>query len=171
MNKKVYLGVYLASFLLACAAIIAGLVFALTFDEQHPVMAVVRVVTGIGVLQFLVVAIIYPFVLLAKMWGSIQDENARTTPAKAIGFLFIPFFNLYWIFNVWNGFPTDYNNYVARRGLSVPQLSQGIYVVYPILVILTLVPVLGILSAAATLFVLPILAAATCDAVNKLSER
>src|SRR5215472_4189380 len=41
-------------------------------------------------------------VLIYQMWQSIQDGHARTTPGKAVGFLFIPFFNLYWMFQaVW----------------------------------------------------------------------
>ncbi|HUV53539.1 MAG TPA: hypothetical protein VMW64_10785, partial [Dehalococcoidia bacterium] len=37
-------------------------------------------------------------VFIHKAWASIQDGHARTGPCKALGFLFIPFFNFYWIF-------------------------------------------------------------------------
>ncbi|MER3431669.1 MAG: hypothetical protein C4325_13720 [Blastocatellia bacterium] len=170
MNKKLYLGIYLASFLLAAAALFAALLSGLTFAEKHPVMVPVRIVTGIGVVQFLLVAVVYPLVLLAKMWGAIQDGSARTTPGKAVGFLFIPFFNLYWVFNVWAGFPTDYNDYVTRRGLPVEPLSRNLYLAYPILLVLSPLPIIGILSAVASILFLPVLAANVCDTVNRLSE-
>ncbi|MBO7707588.1 MAG: DUF4339 domain-containing protein [Thermoguttaceae bacterium] len=38
------------------------------------------------------------FVLVHRFWCAIQPHHASTTPARAVGFCFIPFFNLYWIF-------------------------------------------------------------------------
>lgn len=105
MNKKLYLGIYLASFLLAAAALFAALLSGLTFAEKHPVMVPVRIVTGIGVVQFLLVAVVYPLVLLAKMWGAIQDGSARTTPGKAVGFFIYTFFQSLLGFQCVGGFP------------------------------------------------------------------
>ena len=45
------------------------------------------------------------------MWAAIQDGYARTTPGKAIGFMFIPFFNIYWMFQAIWGYSKDYNNF------------------------------------------------------------
>ncbi|MDA8746143.1 DUF4339 domain-containing protein [Rubripirellula amarantea] len=33
-----------------------------------------------------------------RLWDSLPQECRATTPAKAVGFLFIPIFNLYWVF-------------------------------------------------------------------------
>jgi|GEM_PF-4241500 len=38
------------------------------------------------------------FIWLYQTWDIIPVKYRSTTPAKAIGFLFIPFFNYYWIF-------------------------------------------------------------------------
>ncbi len=50
---------------------------------------------------------IYGMVILAilvyKIWVPIQDGDVRTTPGKACGFMFIPFFNFYWIFQAYWG--------------------------------------------------------------------
>jgi hypothetical protein len=43
------------------------------------------------------------YTTLYRAWKCLQPGGlARTTPGKAIGFLFIPFFNLYWIFQAIN---------------------------------------------------------------------
>jgi hypothetical protein len=104
------------------------------------------------------------------MWSAIQDGHARSTPGKAIGFLFIPFFNLYWIFQVWAGFPTDYNAYVERYQLPLTNLSSGIYTGYPVLILLSAIPFVGIVTAVISPFVLLSITAKTCDALNALAD-
>lgn len=66
------------------------------------------------------------FVFIYKMWSGINDGQSRITPGKAVGFLFIPLFNYYWIFMALPGFATDYNNYLQRHGLQHPKISQGL---------------------------------------------
>lgn len=137
------------------------------YQEQPGLGIQLIAILGIlGFVQFLLVQMIYTFVILWKMWSSIQDGQARTTPGKAIGFLFIPFFNVYWIFQVWGGFPRDYNNYVDRRGLAVPHLSSGILTTYPVLILLTAIPFLGIVVALVNMFLFASIISRTCDAVN-----
>jgi hypothetical protein len=91
------------------------------------------------------------YVFIYKQWKAIDDGQARTTPGKAIGYLFIPFFNIYWAFNIFFGWPTDYNKYIQRYGIQAPQLSQGLWI--------------------AALFFAPVqlyLLFVTCKAVNQL---
>ncbi len=124
----------------------------------------------IGLLQFAIISLICVCRMLYKMWDSINDGHSRTTPGKAIGFLFIPFFNFYWIFQVWGGFPADYNAYLDRHQLSAPHLSPGIYVVYPILSLLSALPVVGVVIAIIGTFVFLAVISKTCDAVNFLER-
>jgi hypothetical protein len=56
-------------------------------------------------------------VQLYKAWNQIQDGYARTSASKAVGFLFLPFFNLYWLFVAVYGLACDLHNYVVRRRL------------------------------------------------------
>ncbi len=125
----------------------------------------VGVLIFLSIAPFLITQIILTFVVIYKMWSSIQGGRAtRTTAGKAVGFLFIPFFNLYWLFQVWGGFPTDYNRYLEEYSLPIPKLSNGLYIAYPIL---TLIPLLGILLAP---IVFIIVIAKTCNAVNRLAD-
>lgn len=79
------------------------------------------------------------WIQIYQMWNVINDGDSRATPGKAIGFLFIPFYNLYWIFNIWGGFPTDYNAFVSRYRLGdkVPLLNPTIYQFFPVLILST----------------------------------
>ncbi len=98
---------------------------------------------------------ILQYVLIYKMWGAIQDGQARTTPDKAIGFMFIPFFNYFWIFQIWPGYATDFNNFVDRHRVQTPKLSQG-------LILATMfIPLVNV-------FLAWILIGQICDGVNAL---
>ena len=107
-------------------------------------------------------------ILWYKAWAAIQDGQARTTPGKAVGFLFIPLFNLYWIFQAIHGFAKDYNSYVARHSLSVPKLPEGLFLAYCVLALAGIIPILGPLFSLAALGVMIVLCAKVCDAVNAL---
>ena len=63
------------------------------------------------------------FVLLFKFWQVVQDRFARTTPAKAIGFLFIPFFNIYWNFVAIFGLSKELNRF-SRQHLEFKPIAQ-----------------------------------------------
>lgn len=175
MNKKIYLGIYVVSLTLALLAVILAIAFFATREnfpalrrDFQPIEPFVLFIVGLGVLQFLVVYIVYPFVLLTKMWSAIQDGNARTTPGKAVGFLFIPFFNIYWICNVWGGFPTDYNNFVGRYQLPVSNLSPMLFIMFPVFVLIS-----GITFGATLIvnfFILLAIIPKVCDAVNAVAE-
>jgi hypothetical protein len=60
------------------------------------------------------------FILLYRFWKIDQDGFASITPGKAVGYLFIPIFNIYWIFRVYCGLANDQNRYIARHFDSQP---------------------------------------------------
>src|SRR5262249_1193601 len=62
-----------------------------------------------GALLMELVSFIITCILIYKAWDLIQDGRPQTTPGKAVGFLFIPFFNLYWIFIAFRGLAEDLN--------------------------------------------------------------
>ncbi len=57
--------------------------------------AIVSLIATFGIVMLGVIA---KCTLVYRMWAQIQSGHPRTTPACAVGFLFIPLFNLYWIF-------------------------------------------------------------------------
>jgi len=177
MSKRFYLGIYVGSLVIAVASFVAALIVGIVVEQMTAAGTVspsikssflyqgVSVLLGLGLLQFGIVMTVYPFVLLAKMWGSIQDGVTTVTPGKAIGFLFIPFFNLYWIFKAWGGFADEYNGFAARHRLNVIPVSSGVYITYAIFVLLGGIFILPIIAVP---FILIPLIAKTCDAVTNI---
>jgi hypothetical protein len=108
------------------------------------------------------------YLLLYRAWAVIQDGNASTTPEKAVGFLFIPFYNFYWIFKAWYGFARDYNRYIERYALNAPKLEEGLFLAFCILFICGMVPFLNYLAGLPLLAIFIITANKTIDAVNSL---
>jgi hypothetical protein len=63
------------------------------------------------------------FVLLFNFWRIDQDGAASTTPGKAVGFLFIPFFNIYWVFRAYTGLALDQNRYSKAHFADRPETA------------------------------------------------
>jgi hypothetical protein len=108
-----------------------------------------------------------------KAWSSIQDGSARATPGKAVGFMFIPIFNFYWVFQAIWGFAKDYNSYIERHQYSVEKLPEGLFLASTIMAVAGIIagriPFLGILYSIACLIVFALVVAKVCDAVNAIS--
>jgi hypothetical protein len=54
-------------------------------------------------------------VLLGRCWSTIQDGMTEISVGKAIGFLFIPFFNFYWVFQAFHGLSREMNRFVDQH--------------------------------------------------------
>jgi hypothetical protein len=95
----------------------------------------------------LIAAIIVFAILLHKMWKVVQDGQARTTPEKAVGFLFIPFFNVYWAFVAIHGLALDLNSYVRRHRACMDgePAPTALSLVFCILFAIAIVPYLNLL--------------------------
>ena len=63
-------------------------------------------------------------VLLYQAWKLIPADIARTTPEKAVGFSFIPFYNFYWLFIAYKGLGEDMNKTLRQRGIQY-QVDEG----------------------------------------------
>ena len=109
-------------------------------------------------LPFLVLAIAN-MIFIYKMWSAINDGQTKPTPGAAVGFLFIPFFSLYWIFVVFGGFAGEYNKYAQRRGLQVPPIGAGLAIAT---LLLCWIPLVGTILWIVTI-------ASICGAVNRLA--
>jgi hypothetical protein len=173
INKSLYLGWIIggavAGLLLFCAGITAIVVLANRFDISDVIVWIIVsvLVTLLGI-ALLVVNIIYSCMLLYKAWQAIQGGQARTTPEKAVGFIFIPGFNFYWYFIAYWAFARDYNLYLQMKSLELPRLPEKLFLSYPILLLCGLIPFAGYAAAIASLVILFIISNKTIDAVNNL---
>ncbi len=79
-------------------------------------------------------------IFIYRAWKSIQDGHARASAGKALGFLFIPVFNYYWIFQAVWGFAIDFNKYVHRNNVnSVPRLPERLFLAFCVVYIISIV--------------------------------
>ena len=90
--------------------------------------AVPAIITMIACLIILMICIVWSqiinLMLIYRYWNLIQDAGPRTTPAKAIGFLFIPFFNLYWIYVVIVVLTKETNDYCELRKINAEHVNE-----------------------------------------------
>ncbi len=112
---------------------------------------------GAGALALIPAVVVFS-VLLYKVWALIQDGHARTTPERAVGFLFIPFFNLYWVFVAVHGLAVDLEQYLRRHGrLDVPPPPAGLAMAFCVLFVCSAVPYLNVVAVIPMLVVLVLL--------------
>ena len=79
---------------------------------------------------FLICSVAIEYALFYKMWAAIRDSQTSITPAKAVGFLFIPVFNIYWALLMVTGFAEDYNAFILRRAIKARSLPMSLYLIY-----------------------------------------
>lgn len=79
-------------------------------------------------LPITVVATVLSCIVHYKCWKAVPKEIARTTPGKAVGFLFIPFFNFYWAFVSCMGLAEDLNK--AKGGKNYRNLGIVIAILF-----------------------------------------
>lgn len=88
---------------------------------------------GLGVLCSMICGI-YQYILLYRAWHCLQYGAPRSTPGKAIGFLFIPFFNFYWMFVAFGGLAKDWNRIAQSYSdlKTAPRLGETSFLLFPI---------------------------------------
>jgi len=177
LNKGFYLGSHTALFVLAMVLsgvvvvrlIELGALHSSIFSQAEIIQLVTELIVEVILLILLFVAgsVVY-LTLVYKMWSSIQDGHARTSPGKAVGFLFIPFFGAYWFFQVWWGFAKDYNAYLKRHALQLRELSEGLFLSFNILPFLFWIPFLGWAGILVANVIFLFMVSSVCDRVNAL---
>lgn len=63
-------------------------------------------------------------ILLHRFWSLIQDGYACTSPEKAVGLRFIPYYSLYWEFIALGKLPDEVNAYIHRHQLSIAPVGD-----------------------------------------------
>jgi hypothetical protein len=161
MKKSLFVGIPAVLIGIADLLALGGVVVAR--DEPQTAVGLL----GLAV-PFILAGAVAMFVFVYRMWKCIQDGYARTTPGKAVGLMFVPIYNIYWIFQVLPGFARDYNALLARRHLDLPPLPVGLFTTYIVLSFASVVPVVGLAVGVVQFGVAVVMLSKTCDAVNAL---
>ena len=61
-----------------------------------------------------ILAEVFNMILQYRCWDALTASQRRTTPGKAVGFLFIPFYNFYWVFVSYRGLAFDLGRATAK---------------------------------------------------------
>lgn len=123
----------------------------------------------IGIPAIIAGTVIY-YVLLYRFWLLIQDGKARTSPGKAVGFCFIPFFNIYWIYVAVVGLAKDMNLYCKERNIEGPLPSEGLALAQFITILVSCIPYIGIPVSIAALVIQIILTKQFVETSVKIME-
>jgi len=90
---------------------------------------------------FLVLGVLIELALYYRMWAAIQDSQTSVSGVKAIGFLFIPVFNIYWMLSMLIGFAEDYNAFIKRYSIKIKELPVTLFIIYAFVSVLTAIVV------------------------------
>ena len=70
-----------------------------------------------------------------RLWKLIPKDVAQTTPGKAVGFMFIPFFNFYWISVSYLGLSKGLTEMLRHREIQSP-ISHALSITFGILFVI-----------------------------------
>jgi hypothetical protein len=123
-----------------------------------------------GILLLVAYIVILDAVLMYKAWSAIQPGHPRTTPGRAIGYAFIPFYNFYWIFQKYWGFAKDYNSYAAQRGAPAYRLNEKLFLAYCILTLCDIIPFVNYVAAIPSIVIWVIAISNVCNSINHIAD-
>jgi len=170
VSKPLYFGTYLAAMLIGVLFSTVGTLVQME-DGADEALPFFFVATPFGVYAFVVFC-----TLIYKMWKAVPASVARTTPGKAVGFLFIPLFNMYWIFPALWGWSRDWNSYAANAEVKLQPISETLSLVIAVVWVVSSVfgtiasftgePGVGLALSAPNYVLIPILIFTVCDRLN-----
>ena len=122
VNKKFYVGAWLIGMLVYWLVWVLISVLRIYYPD-NPAVGMIMLPAS----WFSLLAAIAALILIYKMWAAIEGFEPRTTPAKALGFMFIPLFNIYWHFVVYLGWTQDYNKIKEQNDeVELPRMPEDI---------------------------------------------
>ncbi len=98
-------------------------------------------------IPILIIGFVYHFILLYRYWELFQSEKTSITPGRAVGFCFIPVFNLYWMFEAYYSLSGVMNRWVDERKLdSRLGVTPALALSYPILGVISVIPYVNLIT-------------------------
>jgi hypothetical protein len=108
------------------------------------------IVIGLG---GIIAAVVFQCFILHRLWSLVPRAKAQTTPGRAVGFLFIPFFNFYWNLVAFHGLAEALNAETKRASITDKEVNEGLTLTYCILLCCTMIPYLKILASFAAMVI------------------
>ena len=177
MNKGVFLGAFLLiPFLPLLQPIVVTCIYSITSNGKLMlVFAWAYFVFMLGV--WLLVIILFHY----RMWFAVHGEYVNTSPVMAVVLLFVPIYNIYWMFKLYPNFVGYYEMYVNLNDLEVPPFETRAHRAFPrffltsiifgvLSIIISFLSVLEALFTLAAYVAFLIIVYQTCTAVSNLAD-
>ncbi len=115
--------------------------FESTYETLQLIGTLLYVMAGL----VMIINFIFHLIVLYRHWNIIQQvNNPSATPARSVGFLFVPFFNIYWIFIAFYKLSVDQERFITEHGINVTtKPNPGLALAA---VICRIIPYLGLLT-------------------------
>lgn len=154
--KSASFGLWAGSFVGGFVLFIIAIIATVSLAQQDPENAATAggfggILLLLGFVSLLASTIFY-HIIIYRAWLCLQAGAPRTTPGAAVGFLFVPFYNFYWMFVAIHGLPKDWNLIVSSYEdlHNAPRLSETTFLlfcisslVFPPLAVIVMFPMLS----------------------------
>jgi hypothetical protein len=131
------------------ALLTLALLLAMAGDADRDIREALAMTFLVGAPLTTILNTVLIMMILYRAWKAIQGEQVRTTPGKAVGYLFIPLFNFYWVFVAIGGYAAAFNAYAARYRIPARQLSPALFYAHCVLALvgvpINFVPGIGLI--------------------------
>jgi hypothetical protein len=84
---------------------------------------------------FFLLSLVFTMMLHYECWKILPSGYRKTTPEKAVGFLLIPYYNLYWFFISYSCLASGYYRYGQNNNIPEIKNKKGLAIAYAILLI------------------------------------
>lgn len=125
-------------------------------------------------LPVIILGVVFLCMLHYKCWMALPTQHRFTTPGRAVGFLFIPFYNFYWAFVTWPKLSEGLVNWQRAEGRN-PTDTKALALTYAILFVCSLtigqVPGLGILIGIAEVVIFILYYLKVVGALNSMLQK
>lgn len=134
----------------------------------------VRIAMSIIMLAITIPATVLFGILHYRCWKAIPESFRDITPARAVGFLFIPFYNFYWAFVTWPKLAEGLTAWQRSIGRTNITNVHGLAVTYGILFVLSwtlaFIPVIGSLIGNAGIIIFIVLYRKITNTINSITQ-
>lgn len=146
-------------YVLFIVALIITVILVVVFasENEEEAAAISGIIGGLATLTFIIVWIVSWCKLHYRNWTVAMERTGfnEFTPGQAVGFLFIPLFNMYWMFPSYQKLGEQLNRILAQdkyegRG---PLVNVGTSTAMCVLNIVGIIPYIGSLAALVNIFI------------------
>ena len=133
-----------------------------------------KITMSLVVLAIGIPSIVLCCILHYRCWNAIPENFRAITPARAVGFLFIPFYNFYWAFVTWPKLAECLTAWQRSIGRTNITNVHGLAVTYGVLFVLSwtlaLIPGIASLINIASLVIFIVLYRMITNTINSINQ-